>query len=158
KRRAEARSRACDHGDFSCHGIDSASVRHGNGALIVEYLANALLLLRRELARLGGEVRADGKTAPYGRPCADLLEPSLEVLELVNALALGLPVQGPGIADDVGDGVLVSSDVTPVAQPHVEHAVEAISFVGETANRVGLIALTVAQPAEMPRLAELGAL
>ena len=47
--------------------------------------------------------RRPPQAALHGRARAHLLEPALEVLELVDVLALRLPADGPGIADDVGD-------------------------------------------------------
>src|SRR5262245_55431202 len=82
------------------------SIRHGQRTLIVEDLADALLLLGRQLAVVGRQVRPDGEAPLHAGPCADLVEPPLEVLELVDVLALCLPADGPGKADDVGDGEL----------------------------------------------------
>ena len=69
-----------------------------------------------------------------------------------------LVVDRPRIADHVGDGVLLAGEPLPVGEPVVEHAVEAVGLVGEAVDGVFLIALAVAEPAEMSGLAELGAL
>src|SRR5271168_493802 len=59
-------------------------------------------------------------------PRAQLLEPSLEVFELFDVLPLALPIDGPGIADHVGDGVFVAGEIAAVIEPIVEHAVEPV--------------------------------
>lgn len=64
--------------------------------MVVEDLADARLFLFGELAVVGAKIGADRKTALDAGPCANLLEPSLEMLELVDVLTLCLPVDGRG--------------------------------------------------------------
>src|SRR5205823_1338173 len=75
-----------------------------------------------------------------GGAAADLVEPPLEVFELGDVLALRLPADGPGIGDHVGDAVVVAREKAPVKEPVVEHAIEAVGFVGEAAHGIGLVA------------------
>src|SRR5262245_31762623 len=79
--------------------------RHWPGALVVEHLADAGLLLGRQLGVVDREVGAGRHALLHRGPGAQLLEPALEVLELLDVLALELPVDGPRIADHVGDRV-----------------------------------------------------
>src|SRR5687767_4499572 len=138
-----------------CARPAAPSVRHRQGALIVKDLADPLLLLGRQRAPVGRELGADGEAALHGRPRADRLEPALEMLELIDLLPLRLPVDGPGIGDDVGDRVAVAGEVWPVPQPCIEHAIEPVGFVREAADGVRLVAFAIAEPPEMSGLAEL---
>jgi hypothetical protein len=88
----------------------------GNCALIVEQLADAGLLLGRQLGDVGGEVGADGHAFLNGWTLGDLLGPALDVLELLEVLALHLVVDGPRIADHVGDRVLLASEPGAVGE------------------------------------------
>ena len=94
----------------------------------------------------------------HRRALADLLEPALEVRELVDVLALRLPADRPRIADHVGDRVFVTGDVAAPIQPVVQDPVQPVGFVGETRHGIALIAPSVAEPAEMPAFAELRSL
>src|SRR5579863_5974216 len=54
--------------------------------------------------------------------------------------------------------VYSSPEIAPVVEPVVQHAVEAVGLIGETANRIGLVAFPVAEAPEMAAFAELGSL
>jgi len=107
---------------------------------------------------IGGQIVADREAALHGRALADLLEPALEIFELLNVLALALPIDGPRIGDHVGYRVFVACEILSVDETIVEHPVEAVGFVGEAPHGVGLVTLRVAEAAEMTAFAELGAL
>ena len=132
--------------------------RHRDRALVVHDPADPRLLLGRKLRDVDRQIGAGRHAALHRRALADLLEPALEMLELVDVLALRLPVDRPRIADHVGDRVLVAGDVAALVQPVVQHAVEPVGLVGEAADGIGLVACFVAEPAEMPAFAELWAL
>src|SRR5438067_1936082 len=78
-----------------------------------------------------------GDAALHRRPLADLLEPTLEIFELVDVLSLRLPIDGPGITDHVGDRVLVAGDIAALIKAVVENAIEPVGFIGKAADRIG---------------------
>ena len=92
-------------------------------------------------------------------PRAELLEPALEVLELLDVLALDLPVHRPRIADHVGDRVLVAGQILVLSYSRLLSTPYS-RFTSSVKRRdgVGLVALGVAQPAEVAALAALGPL
>src|SRR5437764_5253964 len=117
-----------------------ASRRHGNGALVVHDLADAGAILVAEARRIGRQVGAGRHAALHRRPLADLLKPALEVFELVDVLALRLPVDGPGIANHVGNRVLVAGDIAVLVEAVAENAVKPVCFIGEAADGIGQVA------------------
>src|SRR5208337_3061770 len=125
------------------------------GTLVVEQLRPPLLLLRGQAVDVLGRPGGDGEAALNGGTRAELVEPAFEIFELPDVLTLRLPADRPGIADHVGDGVIVAGDIAPVIEAVVEHAVKPVRLVGEAADGVGLVALLVAETPEVPALAEL---
>src|SRR5215470_1037040 len=105
--------------------------RDRDGALVVEQLPDAGLLLRWQLGDISRQVATHGHAALDCRALADLLKPPLEVLELVDLLTLRFPVHGPGIGDHVGDRILLASQIGPVGETVVEDAIEAIGLITE---------------------------
>ena len=100
-------------------------------------------------AVVDAQVRADRHAALDARPRRQLLEPALEVGELLDVLALLLPADGPRVAGHVGDGVLVAGQVAAVVEAVVQHPVETVHLVGEAPQGVGLVALGLADAAEV---------
>ena len=127
----------------------------GRARWLYSSLARRRLLLRRHRRWIPGQIRAHRHAPLHPRPGAELLEPALEVLELLDVLALRLPVHRPRIADHVGDRVLVAGQVAALVQPVVQHPEQPVGLVGEAGHRVGLVALGVAQPAEVTAFAAL---
>jgi hypothetical protein len=126
--------------------------------LVVEKLRAPLAFLCRQTIGVLGRSHRHGKAALDRGPRAQLLEPSLEVFELFDVLPLTLPIDCPGIADHVGDGVFVAGEIAAVIEPIVEHAIESVGLVGEATHGVGLVALFVFQAQEMAAFAEFRAL
>src|SRR5437667_8914866 len=75
------------------------------GALAIEQVSDALLFGCGQLGIVRREIAAYREPALDGGTAADLVEPALKMLELLDVLALALPVHRPGVADDVGDRV-----------------------------------------------------
>src|SRR5215467_11711673 len=140
------------------HGGWADTSCNWNGALVIEKLADARLLLGRQLGDIGGKVGTDGHALRYGGALGDRLGPALDVLEFLDVLALSLMVDGPRVGDHVGDGVFVAGEPGAVGQTIVEHAIEAVGLVREAVDGVALVALAVTQATEVAALAELGPL
>src|SRR5579859_349583 len=132
--------------------------RHRPRTLVVEQLRPPVALLLGKLRRILGQVRTHRHAALHARPRTKLLEPAFEVLELLDVLALRLPVHRPRVADHIGNRVLVTRQVLALVQPVVEHPVQPVHLVRETGHRISLIALGVPQTSEMPALAALRSL
>src|SRR5215470_3000706 len=140
------------------HGGWADTSCNWNGALVIEKLADARLLLGRQLGDVGGKVGTDGHALRYGGALGDRLGPALDVFEFLDVLALSLMVDGPRVGDHVGDGVFVAGEPGAVGQTIVEHAIEAVGLVREAVDGVALVALAVTQATEVAALAELGPL
>ena len=117
------------------------------------------ILARRSCSSGDSFEASSDRLAPTAMPrctagrAPSLLKPALEIWEFLDVLALRLPVHRPRIADHIGDGILVAGQVLAFVQPVVQHAVQPVDLVGEAAHGIGLVALLVAEPAEMPALA-----
>src|SRR6516164_6410135 len=132
--------------------------RNWDGALVIEELADARLLLWRQLGDIGGEIGTDGHALHDGWALGDRLSPALDVLEFLDVLALSLVVDRPRVADQAVAGVFVAGEPGSVGETIVEHAVEAVGLVCEPVDGVALVALAVTQATEVAALAELGPL
>src|SRR5262249_49897304 len=98
------------------------------------------------------------RAALDGRAVADLVEPAFEMLELVDVLALGLPVDCPRIANHIGDRVFAAGEVPAIVEAIFHEAVKPVRLLGKAADRIGHIARFGTGTAEMTALAELRAL
>src|SRR5262249_53655060 len=123
--------------------------RDRDGALVVHALADRGALRIAEARRGGWQGGAAGHAALPRPARAQFVEPALEVLELVDVLALRLPVDRPRVADHVGDRVLVAGHILAAIELVVEDAVEPVGLVGKAVDRVGQIAGVRAGAAEM---------
>ena len=79
--------------------------------MVVEHFAQLVFLFLGELGDIEAEVAADGHAFFDALAFREFLEPALEVFELVDVLALGFPVDRPGVTDHVGNGVLVPGQI-----------------------------------------------
>src|SRR5690348_597437 len=111
--------------------------RDWDRALVVHDLADPSAILVGEARRIGRQLGAGRHAALHRRPLADLLEPAFEIFELVDVLALRLPIDGPRIADHVRDRVLVARHIAALIKAVVENAVEPVGFIGKAAHRIG---------------------
>src|SRR5947207_3757866 len=112
---------------------NQAAFRRGAGALVVEQLGAACLFFIRQAVRIFGR-NAGGHREPtlHAGTVVQFVEPALELLEVVDVLALALPVHGPWEANHVGDRVLIAGEIAPVIEAVVQHAIEPVGLVGET--------------------------
>src|SRR5271154_6750963 len=125
------------------------AVYHGTGTLIVQKLRTPLDFLRGQRRDVDREIPAYIQTAPHGRTIAQLLEPALEVRELLNVLILRLPIHGPGIGNNICNRVIVPRQKSSVVEPIIQHSIEPVRFVIESAQRIGLVSMRGAGALEM---------
>src|SRR4051812_7277470 len=94
-----------------------------------------LLLLLRHFARTA-RVLQHIERALHRRSLEQRVAPALERRELLDVDALPLGKAQPRYGGDVGDGVLVASEVFGFLQPAVDHAIKTIGFVLVAVHRV----------------------
>src|SRR6185312_1765812 len=67
--------------------------------------------------------------AHRGRPGLDLVEPALEVREIIQALLLLLVRHDPGIGGDVGDRVGPAGNIGAIREAMVQHTIQAVRLL-----------------------------
>src|SRR5262249_27428410 len=119
------------------HGNPRLTSRPGVAAAIEEAV---LVFLRGGLAvRLDG---ADlGERGLHRGALVDGVEPAREIGIVLPLHALGSVVASPGEGRDIGDGVILAAEIGHLAEPRLQHLVEALYFRRIAGHRIVAAAL-----------------
>src|SRR5262245_39562686 len=112
---------------------------YAGAALCTRILAAAeeavLLLVGRGLA-----IRFDhgdlGERGFDRRPLRDGVEPAREIWVVLPAHALGVMVARPREGRDVGDGIVLATEIRHLGKPLLQHFIEALHLAAVAAERI----------------------
>ena len=92
--------------------LESRLCWNRSGPLVVEQLAQTLFFFLREFGKVLSPIAPCRHPFLYRRARGQLIEPALEVFELIDVLPLSFPMHGPGVTNHIGDRVGVAGYVS----------------------------------------------
>src|SRR3984893_4079545 len=143
--RGEGADRVCRTLLIPTSGGDSTGARKSARATSRPGVAAAVEEAVLVVVRGGLAVRLDGadlgERGLHRGALVDGVEPAREIGIVFPFHALGVVVARPWIGRDIGDGVLLAAEVGHLAEPRLQHLVEALYFRGVAAHRIVAAAL-----------------